>query len=122
MLAALLFQPLVQMVGGGIVVGQYASGAPILRYPMIAAALIVVGAMMIRAIRQIEWDDITEAVPAFLTMVTMPFAYSIASGIAIGFVSYAAGKLLTGRAKQCPVVVYIFAVLFILQYAFAMPG
>ena len=122
MLAALFFQPLVGMVGGGIVVGQYESGAPILRYPMIAAALIVVGAMMIRAIRQIDWDDITEAVPAFLTMVTMPFAYSIASGIAIGFISYAAGKLLTGRARQCPVVVYLFAVLFVLQYAFAMPG
>jgi len=122
MLAALFFQPLVQMVGGGIVVGQYESGAPILRYPMIAAALIIVGAMMIRAIRQIDWDDITEAVPAFLTMVTMPFAYSIASGIAIGFVSYAAGKLLTGRVKQCPIVVYIFAALFVLQYAFAMPG
>ena len=122
MLAALFFQPLVQMVGGGIVVGQYESGAPILRYPMIAAALIVVGAMMMRAIRQIDWDDITEAVPAFLTMVTMPFAYSIASGIAIGFISYAAGKLLTGRARQCPIVVYVFAALFVLQYAFAMPG
>ena len=58
----------------------------------------------------------TEALPAFLTMVTMPFAYSISGGIAIGFVSYAVGKIVTGRFGECPLIVYIFAVLFIIQY------
>jgi len=116
MLVAMFFQPLVEMVGGGVVVGQYARGDPILRYPMIAPALIVVGALMIRAIRDVDWDDVTEALPAFLTMVTMPFAYSISRGIAIGFISYAGGKLVTGRGKQCPAIVYVFAVLFVLQY------
>ncbi len=119
MFVALLFQPLVMMVGGGVKVGEYPWGDPILRYPMIAPALIFVGAMMIRAIRSIDWDDVTEALPAFLTMVTMPFAYSISAGIAIGFVSYAFGKLITGRGKQCPVLVYVFAVLFIIRYAIA---
>ena len=120
MLAALFFQPLVEMVGGGVVVGQYETGDPILRYPMIAPALIVVGALMIRAVRDLDWNDMTEAVPGFLAMVAMPFTFSIATGIAIGFISYAFGKLVTGRPKQCPAIVYVFAVLFVLQYALAM--
>jgi len=118
LLASLVFQPLVRMVGGGVVIGTNAvTGDPIVRYPMIAPALIVVGAMMIRAVRDIDWQDVTEAVPAFLTMVTMPFAYSISAGIAIGFVSYAFLKLVTGRARQCPLMVYIFAALWVLRYA-----
>jgi len=121
MLLALLFQPLVSMVGGGIEVGRYPWGDPILRYPMIAPALIVVGALMIRAMRDIVWDDMTEALPGFLAMVTMPFAYSISAGIALGFVSYAFGKLVTGRVRECPLIVYVFAVLFVIQYAFVMP-
>ena len=120
MLLALLFQPLVMMVGGGVKVGQYAWGDPILRYPMIAPALIVVGAMMMRAMRDVKWDDMTEALPGFLAMVTMPFAYSISAGIAIGFVSYAFGKLVSGRARECPAIVYVFAVLFVLQYVLLM--
>ncbi len=120
MLVALLFQPLVKMVGGGIIVG-FCEGEPLLRYPMIAPALILVGAMMMRTIRDIKWDDVTEAIPGFLAMVSMPFAYSISAGIAIGFVSYAFGKLITGRAKECPLIVYVFAVLFVIQYALVMP-
>ncbi len=120
MLLALFFQPVVEMVGGGVMVGQYSWGDPILRYPMIAPALIVVGAVMIRSIRDINWEDATEALPGFLTMVAMPFAYSISAGIAIGFISYAVGKLLTGRLRECPLIVYIFAALFIVQYAIAM--
>ncbi len=115
MLAALLFQPLVQMIGGGVNIAS-ATAEPILRYPMIAPALIVVGAMMMRAMREVEWDEITEALPAFLAMVSIPFTFSIATGIAIGFVSYAFGKLVSGRPRQCPIIVYVFAVLFVLQY------
>jgi len=117
LLAAMFFQPLVEMIGGGVRVGTTSDGDPILRYPMIAPALIVVGAMMMRAMREIEWDDITEALPAFLAMVGMAFTFSIATGIAIGFVSYAFAKLVSGKARQCPAIVYIFAALFILQYA-----
>ena len=117
LLAAMWFQPLVMMVGGGISVGVNAFGDPILRYPMIAPALIIVGSMMLRAMRDIDWDDITEALPAFLAMIAMPFGYSISAGIALGFISYAFGKLVSGKARQCPAIVYIFAVLFVLQYA-----
>jgi len=119
MLVAMLAWPIVEMVGGGVSIGTDAFGDPILCYPMIAPALIIVGALMVRAIRDVKWQDMTEALPAFLTMVTMPFAYSISAGIAIGFVSYAAGKILSGRFRECPAIVYIFAALFVLQYAVA---
>ena len=117
MLLALFFQPLVMMIGGGIDIGS--ATEPLFKHPMIAPALIIVGAMMVRTIKAIDWEDVTEYLPAFLTMVTMPLAYSIAHGVAIGFVSYAFGKLVTGRAKECPILVYIFAVLFVLRYAVA---
>jgi len=119
LLLAMLFWPMVKMVGGGVPVGHGPGGEPILRYPMIAPALIFVGAMMVRAIRDIDWDDVTEALPAFLTIVAMPFAYSISTGIAIGFIAYAVGKIVTGRFRQCPILVYVFAVLFVVQYAVA---
>jgi AGZA family xanthine/uracil permease-like MFS transporter len=118
MLLALLLWPVVEMVGGGVNIAP--DGAdPIVRYPMIAGALIVVGALMVRAVRDVKWEDMTEAVPAFLTMVTMAFTYSISAGIAIGFISYAVGKIVTGRLRECPLIVYIFAVLFALRYVMA---
>jgi AGZA family xanthine/uracil permease-like MFS transporter len=117
LLAAMFFQPLIAMIGGGVVVGQDASGENLLRYPMIAPAMIVVGAILLRAVREIEWDDYTEAIPAFLTIVAIPFTFSISAGIAIGFISYAVGKLVTGRAKECSLLVYVFALLFLLEHA-----
>jgi AGZA family xanthine/uracil permease-like MFS transporter len=118
MAAATFFSPLAQMIGGGIVIGWLDPGktVPILKYPLIAPALIIVGAMMMRTLREVNWEDVTEYLPAFLTVVTMPLHFSIAAGIAIGFVSYAFGKTVTGRFRQCPVIVYVFAVLFVVQY------
>ena len=115
MLAAMLVKPVVLMVSRGVATG---AGA---KYPMIAPALIMVGAMMMRAMRDVKWEDMTEALPAFLAMVVMPFTYSISTGIAIGFVAYAFGKLVTGRVAECPIIVYVFAVLFVTQYVFLMP-
>ena len=118
LLLALFFQPVAAMIGRGmdvtVTVGQTVT--TVARYPLIAPALIFVGALMIRTMRDIDWDDVTEAVPAFLTMVTMPFAYSISAGIAVGFISYAVGKIVTGRPGQCPLIVYIFAALWVLRY------
>ncbi|MBS3734809.1 MAG: NCS2 family permease [Phycisphaerae bacterium] len=125
LLAALLFQPVVMMVGGGVpveqtlIVGGHPVSQTVLRYPMIAPALILVGAMMVRSLRGIAWDDVTEALPAFLTAVAMPFAYSISDGIALGFITYAVAKAVTGRLRECPLVVYIFAALFVARYALA---
>ena len=82
-----------------------------------APALLFVGVLMIQGIVHIDWDDITEAVPAFLTVVFMPFTYSIADGIAMGFISYALIKLLTGKAKSVPYMVWIIAALWALKFA-----
>ncbi|MCU4412819.1 NCS2 family permease [Acinetobacter sp. WU_MDCI_Axc73] len=82
-----------------------------------APALLFVGVLMIQGITNIDWEDITEAVPAFLTIVFMPFAYSIADGIAMGFISYALIKLLTGKAKSVPYMVWIVAVLWAFKFA-----
>ncbi len=81
-----------------------------------APALLFVGVLMIQGITNIDWDDITEAVPAFLTIVFMPFTYSIADGIAMGFISYALIKLFTGKAQTVPYMVWIIAVLWVIKF------
>jgi adenine/guanine/hypoxanthine permease len=111
-LLSLLFYPLVQMVGGG-----YQAGGATL-YPVIAPPLILVGTMMIGGLRNVAWDDPTEAVPAFLTLVMMPLAVSITEGVAFGLMAYAALKLATGRARDAHPLVYVFAVLFLFRYIF----
>ncbi len=116
LLAAVFFSPLASMVGGGVVVGTDAASHPFVRYPTLAPALIVVGAMMLKAVRNLKWEDPTEYLPAFLTIVGIPLTFSIADGIAFGLISYSAGKLLTGRARECPALTYVFAVLFVVQF------
>ena len=81
-----------------------------------APALLFIGVLMIQGITHIDWDDITEAVPAFLTIVFMPFTYSIADGIAMGFISYALVKLFTGKAKTVPYMVWIIAALWVFKF------
>ena len=81
-----------------------------------SAALVMVGLFMISPINQIKLDDYTESVPAFLTMATMPFAYSIAEGISVGMISYVILKVTTGRAKEVSPVMYILAIIFTLRY------
>jgi AGZA family xanthine/uracil permease-like MFS transporter len=101
------------MVGDGY---RLADGSQI--YPVVAPALIVVGSMMLRNVQRIPWDDATDAIPAFLTMVIMPFTFSITEGIAFGFISYALLKTVTGRGREVHGLVYVFAVLFIIRYIF----
>lgn len=83
-----------------------------------APALIIVGLFMMSPIKEIDLDDFTEAIPAFLTIVMMPFAYSIAEGIVFGMISYVVLKLITGKHKDISVIMYILAALFILKYIF----
>jgi len=116
LLSAMFFSPLASLVGGGIEVGRDVANNPILRYPILAPALIVVGSMMLKVVRHLTWDDPTEYIPAFLIAVTIPFAFSISAGIAMGFVSYAFAKTVTGRWKECHWLIYLFAVLFVLQH------
>jgi adenine/guanine/hypoxanthine permease len=83
-----------------------------------APALIIVGALMIGAVTSIKWNDMTEAVPAFLTMLAMPLTFSIANGLALGFIFYPLLKVLTGRWREASPLVYILAVLFVLRYVY----
>lgn len=82
-----------------------------------APALIIVGVLMLGAVRQIDFSDFTEALPAFMTIVMMPFSYSIANGIAAGLIFYPIVKIVAGRAKEVHPIVYILAILFIIRFA-----
>lgn len=83
-----------------------------------APALLYVSCLMLRDLADVEWSDATEAVPAALTALLMPFTYSIANGVAFGFISYAVLKLLTGKAKQVKAVVWVIAAVFLLRFAY----
>jgi len=92
--------------------------------PLIATApaLVVVGALMIRAVLAIKWNDVTEAIPAFLTMLAMPLTFSIANGLALGFIFYPLLKALTGRWREASPLVYILAGLFVVRYIYLGAG
>ncbi|NIK11704.1 NCS2 family permease [Alkalibacillus almallahensis] len=101
-LLALFFSPLL-----GIVTSE-----------VTAPALIIVGILMAANLRHIEWDQFEIAVPAFLTLIAMPLTYSIATGIAIGFIFYPITMLVKGRAKEIHPVMYVLFVIFLLYFIF----
>jgi AGZA family xanthine/uracil permease-like MFS transporter len=107
---ALFVYPVVRMIGGG-----YAMGSVTL-YPSVAPALVLVGVLMMEGVTHIVWTDLTEAIPAFLAIVTMPLAVSITDGLAFGFISMAILKLATGRGRELDFVTYLFAALFVVKY------
>lgn len=81
-----------------------------------APALILVGAMMMTPVKNIDFDDFTESIPVFLTIVMMPLAYSIAEGILFGVLSYVILKVLTGKFKDISIVTVVLAILFLLKF------
>lgn len=83
-----------------------------------APALIVVGALMMGSVRDVEWNRIDEALPAFLTIAAMPLTYSIANGIVFGIVAYVIIKLFSGRRRDVHPILYMLAALLILYFAF----
>lgn len=87
-----------------------------------APALIIVGSLMLRAVESIDWHDGTEAVPAFLTLVGMPLTFSIANGLALGFIAYPLIKVLAGRGGEVGLLAYTLAALFVLRFAFLAGG
>ena len=101
-LLALFFSPLLQVI----------------TVEVTAPALIIVGVLMSTALKKIEWDKFEIAVPAFLTIIAMPLTYSIATGIAIGFVFYPITMIMKGRAKEISPVMYLLSVIFILYFIF----
>lgn len=97
-LGALFFSPVIAMVGS---------------YPPITApALVLVGAMMIQNVKKIEWPDYSESIPAFITMIMIPLSYSIADGLALGFMSYSAIKIGSGRGREVPRLMHALALIF----------
>lgn len=99
-LLALFFSPLAQMI------------------PVFAtsAALIFVAVLMVSTISNVAWDDLTESAPVVITAVMMPLTYSVAEGIALGFLTYAAVKVLSGKAAEVNISVYVIAALALLKY------
>lgn len=100
-LLALFFAPLAGMVPA------YAS----------AAALLYVACVMARGLAEIDWEDITEYAPAVVTAITMPLTYSIATGIGLGFITYALAKIISGKAREASPAVIVLAVLFAIKFA-----
>jgi AGZA family xanthine/uracil permease-like MFS transporter len=101
-LVAAFFSPVIAMVGGTL--------------PITAGALIVVGFLMMKTVREIPWLDFEEAFPAFLTIVGIPLTYSITSGIGLGFISYVIIKVLHGKAKQVHWLMWIISAAFVLVF------
>lgn len=105
-LASIIFAPIVGIVPG-------AATAP---------ALIFVGILMLSNIKDIDFSDMTIALPAFCTAVFMPFAYSIANGVAVGLIMYCLIKLFTAKASDVKVLTWIISIVFIFRYAFMTLG
>ncbi len=103
-LVALLFAPVAQMVPSAA----------------IAPVLFIVGVMMMKSVVEIDWNDFEVAIPSFVTIVMMPFADSIADGIGLGFIIYAIIKLVRGKGKEVPWLVYLISALFILLYVLSL--
>lgn len=78
-----------------------------------APVLIVVGLFMVTAVKGVDFEDISEGIPVFLTIIMMPFAYSIGIGIEWGLVSYVIIKVLTGKHKDISLIMYVLSLIFI---------
>jgi AGZA family xanthine/uracil permease-like MFS transporter len=100
-LVALFFTPLVAVV-------PYEAASP---------ALVIVGFLMLTNVRAIPWDDYALAIPAFLTIVLMPFTYSITNGIGAGFVSYVAIRAAQGRGREVSRLLWLISALFVVYFA-----
>lgn len=85
-----------------------------------APALVVVGFMMITTVFRIDFDDMSEAIPAFVAMIVMPFMYSISEGIALGVISYVLIQIVSGKVREKKVhwLMYVLAIAFVLKYLF----
>lgn len=117
MILAIFFKPLVAMVGGGVPVMDSEGALLYMLYPITAPALILVGSFMAKSLTKCRWDDPTESIPSFMTIVGMALTYNISHGLAFGFILYPALKLMAGRGKEVSWLMYIMAIIFIAKYA-----
>ena len=82
-----------------------------------APALVIFGFLMIQQVVKVEWDDLLEAIPAYIAIFAMPFLYSISEGISLGIISYVLLHVLSGKGKSVTPLMYVLAILFVLKYA-----
>ena len=111
-LVTLFFSPIAAAVAAPIEIGGRVFS------PFTAPALILVGCLMAQSMARIRWEDLTEAFPAFLVILMMPFTWSIADGIAAGFIAYPLLKIASGRARETSWLVRILGLLFLARYVF----
>ena len=86
-------------------------------YEAATPALVIVGFLMMQQVKGIDWDDLEIAIPAFLTIVLMPFTYSITAGIGAGFVTYVLIKVVRGKAREVHPLMWVVAGLFVVYFA-----
>jgi AGZA family xanthine/uracil permease-like MFS transporter len=91
--------------------------AEVVPYEAASPALVIVGFMLMTNVRHIPWDDYDVAIPAFLTIVIMPFTFSIANGIGAGFISYVTIKLFQGEGKRVHWLLWLVSALFVVFFA-----
>jgi AGZA family xanthine/uracil permease-like MFS transporter len=115
-LLALPFSPLISVFGGSVPIPGPEEGQQIFASPVTAPALIVVGFLMMTAVRFIPWESFDDAIPAFLTILTLPLTFNISYGIGFGFISYVLIKLSRGRPGEVHPLLYGAAVLFALAF------
>lgn len=132
------FAPLIQMIGGGyrlpnashyrlLVNGGFTPPADVIPpgcgdyfvYPITAGALVIVGSLMMKTVREIDWDNFDEALPAFLTMIGIPLTYNISYGIGFGFISYTAIKLAGRKFSQIHPLMYVVSLAFLFSFILA---
>lgn len=118
MLLAIFFSPLVAMIGGGYPILDDSGELVTTLYPVSAPALILVGAFMMRSIRGCHWEDLTEAVPALMTIVGMAMTFNVSNGLAFGFILYPALKLMAGRGREVSWLMYLLALVFVMKFVF----
>ena len=127
---AAFFSPIVKMIGGGLpvpnaerfasfqgaVAEKIVTGTSFVSFPITAGALIIVGFLMMRTVREIPWDDLEEAFPAFLTIVGIPLTYNISYGIGLGFISYVVIKLFHGKVRDIHPLMWIASLAFLVAF------
>jgi AGZA family xanthine/uracil permease-like MFS transporter len=115
-LLALPFSPLISVFGGSLPIPNPEGGEPLLVSPVTAPALVVVGFLLMTSVTLIPWDSFDEAIPAFLTILTLPLTFNISYGIGFGFISYVLIKLSRGKADEVHPLLYVTATLFALAF------
>ncbi len=120
-LGAIFLAPVIHIAGQDVGLAFYnlqPGALHVAMYPVVAPALIFVGFLMTAPLKKINWDDVTESLPAFFTIAMMTFGYAITEGISAGIVSYAAVKTLAGKPREVHPILYFVALAFVLRYAF----